>query len=282
MTTPPSYRSTVAPTWCPGCGNFGIHMALQKALTSLTISPHDVLLCFDVGCNGNMSDKIGGYRIHGLHGRVIPLASGAALANRRVKIIAMGGDGATYGEGVNHFLHAFRSNYDITFLCHNNGTYGLTTGQASPTTPAGSAMPGQPGGHAESIFDPIRTAFSLTPSFIARGHSARFQDLATIIAAGIQHPGFSYIDIIQACPTYVRNKSYDTIQENMCEVDYDIHDLTTARAANASESIFHGILYADPASVSFYDRISERQGSTTELVDEVTTHDITQYLGDFR
>src|SRR5688572_14663303 len=120
-------------TWCSNCGNYGINAAIKRTLAEMEIKPKDTMLFFDIGCNGNGADKIGGYRFHGLHGRVIPASSGASLANRNLKVIASGGDGATLGEGVNHLIHAIRSNYDITFILHNNSNYGLTQGQASST-----------------------------------------------------------------------------------------------------------------------------------------------------
>jgi 2-oxoglutarate ferredoxin oxidoreductase subunit beta len=121
------YFSDELYTWCTACGNYGIHAAVKRALITEKIMPKDTLLCFDVGCHGNGSDKIGGYSFHGLHGRVIPLACGAHLANRKVKVLAFGGDGGTLSEGIGHLIHAVRCNYDITFILHDNSNYALTT-----------------------------------------------------------------------------------------------------------------------------------------------------------
>lgn len=286
--TPVHYRSPVAPTWCAGCGNFGIHAALMKALAAANLAPSDVLLCFDIGCNGNMSDKIGGYRIHGLHGRVLPLAAGAALSNRRLKVIALAGDGATYGEGVNHLIATFRSNYDFTFIVHNNGTYGLTTGQASPTTPTGTAMLGQPAGAPEAALDPLALAFAMQPGFIGRGHSAKFLELVPLLVAAIQHRGFSFVDIIQACPTYDRQKTFESSLAQLRDVatipGYDAADFVRAREAAldpAKHGILQGILYQNPNQASYLDRVPHRAQSQSELVDEVAPQPISRFLPEF-
>ena len=146
-------------TWCDGCGNYGVLAGIKRALVELGIAPHQVLICFDVGCHGNMSDKLVGYRFHGLHGRVISLASGAALANPDIPVIAIGGDGACFSEGVGHLVHAVRSNYNMTFILHNNANYGLTTGQASSLTPQGEKMNTAPLGTVEEPLNSMDFVF---------------------------------------------------------------------------------------------------------------------------
>lgn len=138
------YETEEVVTWCGGCGNYAIQNALKRALVLEGKAPKDVLMCFDVGCNGNGSDKIEGYTIHGLHGRVLPLAAGAKIANPDLTVIASAGDGATFSEGINHLIHAIRNDYPMLFLLHDNQNYALTTGQASATTPKGCTMNSSP------------------------------------------------------------------------------------------------------------------------------------------
>ena len=163
------YYSETKCIWCDGCGNYGIWTAVKYALVELNLHPWQVCLCYDVGCHGNGSDKIEGYRFHGLHGRVIPFAAGAKLANMKVPVIAFGGDGATFSEGIGHLVHGVRSNYPITFVLHNNSNYGLTTGQASSLTPQGQPMNTSPNGIPEHTLASMDLIFSLNPTFVARG-----------------------------------------------------------------------------------------------------------------
>jgi hypothetical protein len=183
ITPPPlsEYYSETKCTWCDGCGNYGIWTAVKYALVELNLHPWQVCLCYDIGCHGNGSDKIQGYRFHGLHGRVIPFAAGAKLANMKVPVIAFGGDGATFSEGVGHLVHALRSNYPITFVLHNNADYALTTGQASSLTWQGQPMNASPNGIPERTLASMDFIFSLQPSFVARGFSGDIKLMTRIL-----------------------------------------------------------------------------------------------------
>lgn len=269
------YYSEQIYTWCTNCGNYGIHEALKRALLSKQIEPSKVLLCFDIGCHGNGADKIQGYRFHGLHGRVIPFAVGAHLANTQLPVIAMGGDGATFGEGINHLIHAIRSDYNITFILHNNSNYGLTKGQASPSTKQGERMNSSPDGVVESQLNSLELVLTLNPSFVARTFSGNFHQMQSIFEAGIAHNGFSYIEVLQACPTYNKitphkwymQNTFDTIELS----DYDNSNLSAAKhiVSNEQEKIATGILYHKKDNVDYYSRLSQRQNVKTTLVEEV-------------
>lgn len=258
------YYSQVQPTWCSGCGDYAIWASLKRALVELDIAPHEVLLCFDIGCNGNMSDKIKGYRIHSLHGRVLPLAEGAKIANPNVKVIAISGDGAAYSEGINHFINSIRNNYPITFLVHNNGNYGLTTGQASATTPQGAKRNSSPLGPTAETLNPVELALSLNPSFVARGFSGNIHQLTEIIKSAIiaQEKGFAYVDILQSCPTYNKETTHEWYLERVKDVkkldNYDGTDLERAKriALDMTKHIATGVLYKNPESSSYLQRIN--------------------------
>ncbi len=282
------YHSKNIFTWCTNCGNYGITAALKRALVEEEIEPKDVLLCFDIGCNGNGADKLLGYRFHGLHGRVIPFAAGASLANSNVKVIASGGDGGTLSEGINHLVHAIRSNYNFTFMLHNNENYGLTTGQASSTTRKGKPMEASPDG---VIADPINImdfVLTLKPSFAARTFSGDVKHMTEVIKAGIKHKGFAFIEILQNCTTYNKETPHEWYQQRIYDVSgvkgYDKTNLESAKkiAQDLEQNIAIGILYEDKEKKDFYSMLANRKTLQTQPVEEVTNYDITKLLKAFR
>ncbi len=281
------YYSDNIYTWCTNCGNYGIHAAVKRALVAECCEPKDTLLCFDIGCNGNGSDKIGGYRYHGLHGRVIPVAVGAAIANRRVKVLAFGGDGGTLGEGINHLIHAVRGNYNMTFILHNNLNYGLTQGQASPTTKLEMKMNSSPDGVSSTPLHPARMILSLNPTFVARTFSGDINHMTEVIRRGVRHQGFSFIEIYQNCPTYNKATPHQWYQDRIYDVstlpDYNARDLNRARevAEDLENKIAVGVLYENPDEPEFLKRVANRQNATTELVDEVKPGSIESILNRF-
>jgi 2-oxoglutarate/2-oxoacid ferredoxin oxidoreductase subunit beta len=278
----PEYYSETRCTWCDGCGNYGIWTAVKYALTGLNLHPWQVCLCYDVGCHGNGSDKIQGYRFHGLHGRVIPFAAGAKLANMTIPVIAFAGDGATFSEGVGHLVHALRSNYPITFVLHNNANYALTTGQPTPLTWQGQSMNTSPNGIPERTLPSMDFIFSLEPTFVARGFSGDIKLMARILKAAIQHRGFAFVEILQACPTYDHFATHEYLLERYFDANADGHDpsdLPQAKllAEQAQDRIACGILYQREDVPDFYERLIPRQGLETTCVEEVRKYDVSEY-----
>ncbi len=281
-----SYHSEVPCTWCDGCGDYGIWTALKRALVELKIAPHETLLCYDVGCHGNMSDKLLGYRFHGLHGRVIPFAAGAKLANPKLPVLAFGGDGASFSEGIGHLVHGIRSNYPIVFVLHNNGNYGLTTGQASSLTAQGVPMNTAPNGIPEHTLNSMDFVFSLEPTFVARGFSGDIKQMTMILKKAIEHHGFAFVDILQSCPTYNHFATHDYLLEHCYHVEDEGHDPTDLKkarqiAVDTSKRISTGILYKIEDIPSFYERLVPRQGKKTTPVEEVEIVDVSGYLKRF-
>ncbi len=273
-------------TWCSGCGNFGIQKALERALVLEGFKTPDVLLCFDIGCNGNGSDKIagtGGITFHGLHGRVISAAAGAALANPRIKVVASAGDGATFSEGPGHLLHAVRSNYPMLFILHNNENFALTTGQASATTRKGFPMNGSPDG---VVLDPINACdfvLGLKPSFVARSFSGDVNHMTDILRSALRHNGFAFVEMLQLCPTYNRATSYEWLSQRVQYLKTTPKTIEAARkaAADMEEKINVGILYQNVESPNFLERLPNRKGVKTALVDEVKAYDIKKLTSQF-
>lgn len=281
------FNSPVKPTWCPGCGDFAIWTAIKMALVELDIPPTEAVLCFDIGCNGNMADKINAYVFKGLHGRVIPAAVGIKLANQNLPVIAVAGDGGTFDEGMQHFIHAFRSNYDITFVLHNNCDFGLTTGQATPTTPKGQKMNSSPFGVVEDRLNPTQLALNLHPSFVAKGYTGDMKQLKDLMVAAIQHKGFSYLEVLQHCPTYNHFMDQGWYKDRVYKVEedatYDSTNLKMAyeRAEDQLEKIATGILYQDKEKLNYYRRISHLAGQN-ELVSNVQKKDISELTAEFK
>lgn len=274
------YHSENLYTWCTNCGNYGIAAATKRALVAEGITPKDAILVYDVGCNGNGADKIKGYRVHGLHGRAIPFACGAAVANQNMTVIASGGDGATLSEGIGHLVHAIRNNYNITFLLHNNSNYGLTKGQASATTRQEIPMNTSPDGVTADTINVMEFILALNPSFAARTFSGDVKQMTEIIRAGIRHQGFSIIEILQYCPSYNKATPHQWYQERVYDTitlpDFDNTNLEQARklALDLDERIATGILYHQPEKPTFMSRQANRQTLSTQPTAEVKEYSI--------
>lgn len=282
------YKTDNLLTWCTSCGNYSIWGAVRNSLVASDIKPHEVLFVHDIGCNGNGADKIKGYGIKGLHGRAVPVAAGAAIANENVKVIASCGDGAVLAEGIGHLIHAIRSNYNFTLIIHNNGNFALTTGQPSPTTPEAVKMYGTPDGVTTPAINISQLVLPLKPSFYARGFSGKQKELTTILQQAYKHNGFSIVEVLQSCPTYNGFTTNDWYLKRIKSVDeisgYNHTDLAGAIkiSGDLQERIATGLLYSDPYAISFNKRISARESIQTQLVDEVSSFDIKPLLAEFR
>jgi len=216
--------------WCPGCGNFGILGALQSALTGMNLSPHDILIISGIGQAAKTPHFLECNCFHSLHGRALPVATGAKLANHDMTVLVSTGDGDCYAEGGNHFMHAIRRNIDVTLMVHNNGVYGLTKGQASPTAGEGMATKSQPEGVIAAAFNPLAAALVLGAGFVARGFSGDGDHLEELITAGIRHRGFSLIDILQPCVSFNRINTQKWYKERVEKID-NSHDTNDRNAA---------------------------------------------------
>jgi len=228
------------PAWCPGCGNFGILKALNKALVELKIEPHRVLLVSGIGQAGKLPHYTRGNVFNSLHGRPVPPAIGAKIANTDLVVIAVSGDGDAYGEGGNHFIHAARRNHGITYLVHNNQVYGLTKGQASPTSDAGFVTKTTPYGAANPV-NPISLAIVSGASFVGRGFAGDAEHLSSLIKQGITHRGFSLVDILQPCVSFNHKNTFSWYRERV----YNPGDKKAAleKALEWGERIPIGIIY---------------------------------------
>lgn len=234
--------------WCPGCGNFPILNIVKMALAELDIMPQDVVICSGIGQAAKTPHYLRVNYFNGLHGRALPPATAIKIANPKLTVIAESGDGDTYGEGGNHFMHAIRRNPDITNIVHNNMVYGLTKGQASPTSEKGMKTPVQVGGVVLEPFNPLATALSLGATFVARVFSGDIMQAKEIIKAAIQHKGYALVDVFQPCVVFNKQNTYQWFKENTYYLD-ETHDKTdkmrALELAFNMEKMPLGILYQE-------------------------------------
>ncbi|MHA1668730.1 MAG: thiamine pyrophosphate-dependent enzyme [Candidatus Heimdallarchaeaceae archaeon] len=225
------YESNFKPTWCPGCGNYSQWRAIRQALMDLEIPPEEVVLVSGIGCSSHMPNFLNVYGLQTVHGRAIPHATGIRLANPELTVLVYGGDGDIYGIGGNHFLHACRRNVDIITITSNNFVYGLTTGQASPTTPVGTVTKTTPRGSIENPLNPISIALSAGATFVARGFSGDLKHLSYVIREAIDHRGFAFVDVFSPCITFNKNQTFDYFRERVYKLEEVEHDKEDVYAA---------------------------------------------------
>ncbi len=233
--------------WCPGCGNFGILAALRKALVGLGLASRQILMVSGIGQAGKLPHYAKGNVLNGLHGRALPAAIGAKLANPELTVLVHGGDGDGYGEGGNHFLHAMNRNPDLTYIVHDNQVYALTKGQASPTSDPGYVTRTTPDGAFGQV-NPLAIAIACDCSFVARGFAGDVEHLSLIIRQAIEHKGFSLIDVLQPCVTFNHKNTYRWYRERVYKLEegqYDPSDRVAAfaRALEWGERMPIGVLY---------------------------------------
>jgi len=214
------------PAWCPGCGNFSILRAFNEAMVELGIEPHQFVIVSGIGQAGKFPHYTRCNTFNGLHGRTLPVATGIKLANHELIVFAVAGDGDCYGEGGNHLIHAIRRNIDIKLFVHNNQIYGLTKGQASPTTMKGVVTKTQPFGVLSEQFNPLALAIALNCSFVARGFAGDIEHLKGLLKEAVNHKGFSLIDILQPCVSFNKINTFEWYRERVYKLpdDYNPED----------------------------------------------------------
>lgn len=245
------FKVEVPADWCPGCGDFGVLNALFQACAALEFQSHELLVVSGIGCSSNLPGFFRSYGVHSLHGRALPVATGAKLANHAMTVIATGGDGDGYGIGLNHFIQAMRRNIDVTYIVMNNEIYGLTTGQVSPTSETGMKTKSTPLGNLEGTLNPLALALAAGCGYVARGFSGQPKHLAKLSQDGIRYPGFALIDVFSPCVTFNKQNTYQWFRERLYKLEDMGHDPTDFHAAmdRALEwgpKIPIGLFYRDP------------------------------------
>jgi len=287
---PADYKTEVHNDWCPGCGDFGILNAIQMTLAELQIPNYKTAIFSGIGCSGKTPHFIHTYGIHTLHGRVLPFAQGAKLCNPDLEVIAVGGDGDGLGIGVGHFVNSGRRNIDMTYIIYNNGVYGLTKGQASPTLKLGMKTKSLSQPNVNDAINPIALAFISGFTFIARGYAYDIGHLKNLLKKAIQHKGLSFVDILQPCPTYndintkewfqgndkidnfgkampriykLENNGYDgELREP--EKYYELATKVIEKSNEWGDKIPIGIFYQNEHTATYQERISEKINNYSE------------------
>lgn len=260
MATLQDFKTSEKSWWCPGCGDFGVLVAMQKALVAVGAEPSTTAIVAGIGCSGKLGNYINSYNIHVTHGRTLPAAMGMKLANRELLVLAAGGDGDAYAIGMGHFMHALRRNVNVTYIVMDNHVYGLTKGQTSPTSESGFQTKTTPKGSIERPVHPLMLAVSGGATFVAQGFSSWQPQLARLIQQGIEHPGFALINVISPCVTYNKVNTYDWYKKTLVNLDddstYDAHSRSAALARlDATEELVTGLIYQEE-SISYEDQVS--------------------------
>jgi len=233
------------PTWCPGCGDFGVLKALKGAMAELGKDPEEILLATGIGCSGKLNSYFDSYGFHTIHGRSLPVARAAKLANHDLEVVAAGGDGDGYGIGGNHFMHTARENHDMTYIVFNNEVFGLTKGQTSPTSPKGHKSKTQPHGSAKDPIRPLSLSLTSGASYVARTAAVNPNQAQEILVEAIEHDGFSHVDFLTQCPTWNKDAKqyvpYVDVQESD-DYDFDVTDRRQAQEmmTETEESLYEG------------------------------------------
>ena len=259
------YRSKALPTWCPGCGYFSMAEGFTVALKRHNLAPENVVCVSGIGCASRFPFFVNAYGFHTLHGRVLPVATGVKQANDALHVVAVGGDGDAFAIGGGHIPHAARRNVDITYLVFDNGVYGLTKGQTSPTSMVGFITKTTPKGTPDRPVNPLQLALASGATFVARAFSGKPKELADLIVQGIDHRGFAIIDAYSPCPTFNKVNTFKYYRDQALELpkDHNASDVMQAWArAQSTDPVYLGVLYRAEGESSFEDHIQSAQSGT--------------------
>ncbi|MBV0923254.1 2-oxoacid:ferredoxin oxidoreductase subunit beta [Halomicroarcula limicola] len=264
------FKSDKQPTWCPGCGDFGTMNGMMKALAETGNSPDDTFVVAGIGCSGKIGTYMHSYALHGVHGRALPVGIGVKMANPDLEVMVAGGDGDGYSIGAGHFIHAVRRNVDMTYVVMDNRIYGLTKGQASPTSREDFETSTSPDGPNQPPVNPKALALSAGATFIAQSFSSNSQRHAEIVQKAIEHDGFGFVNVYSPCVTFNDVDTYDYFRDTIVDLDETDHDSTDRDQAKdkimESDKEYMGVLYQDESSVGFEEREGV-EGSMAEIPD---------------
>lgn len=256
MATFKDFRNNVKPNWCPGCGDFSVQAAIQRAAANEGLEPEQLVVVSGIGCSGRISGYINSYGFHGIHGRALPIAQGVKMANRDLKVIAAGGDGDGFAIGMGHTIHALRRNVDITYIVMDNQIYGLTKGQTSPRSKTGFVTKSSPKGSVEAAISPMQLALSVGATFVAQTMSSDLMGMTEIIQKAMKHKGFSLVNVFSPCVTFNKINTYDWFKENvknLSEIEgYDPSDKMMAmRVLMENQDLVNGLIYHNTEAKDF-------------------------------
>ncbi|AEI44254.1 2-oxoacid:ferredoxin oxidoreductase subunit beta [Paenibacillus mucilaginosus] len=261
MATLKDFRNNIKPNWCPGCGDFSVQAAIQRAAANVGLEPEQLGVVSGIGCSGRISGYINAYGFHGVHGRSLPIAQGLKMANRELTVIAAGGDGDGFAIGMGHTVHAIRRNIDMTYIVMDNQIYGLTKGQTSPRSAEGFKTKSTPSGSIESALSPLEVALAAGSTFVAQSFSSNLKQLTHLIEEGMKHKGFSFINVFSPCVTFNKVNTYEWFKEHIVDLeetpDYDPSNRVSAMTKiMETNSLVTGLIYQDKSKKSYEDLVT--------------------------
>lgn len=260
MATFKDFRNKVKPNWCPGCGDFSVQAAIQRAAANVGLEPHQLAIVSGIGCSGRISGYIHSNGYHGVHGRALPIAQGLKIANRELTVIAAGGDGDGFAIGMGHTVHAIRRNMDITYIVMDNQIYGLTKGQTSPRSAFGFKTKSTPEGSKEPALSPLELAIASGATFVAQSFSSNIKQLTEIVEQAISHKGFAFVNVFSPCVTFNKVNTYDWFKEHLVDtVDFPDYDPSNRMMAMQkimeTDGMITGLLYQDKTAKPYEDHV---------------------------
>ncbi|MBO9608980.1 MAG: 2-oxoacid:ferredoxin oxidoreductase subunit beta [Paenibacillaceae bacterium] len=260
MATLKDFRNNVKPNWCPGCGDFSVQAAIQRAAANVGLEPEQLAIVSGIGCSGRISGYVNAYGFHGVHGRSLPIAQGLKMANRELTVLASGGDGDGFAIGMGHTVHAIRRNIDITYIVMDNQIYGLTKGQPSPRSAEGFKTKNVPMGTIEQALSPLEVAMAAGATFVAQSFSSNLKQLTSLIEAGMKHKGFSLINVFSPCVTFNKVNTYDWFKEHIVDLegtpDYDPSNRVMAMTKiMETGGLLTGLIYQNEQKKSYEDMV---------------------------
>jgi len=264
------FKSDKQPTWCPGCGDFGTMNGMMKALAETGNHPDDTFIVAGIGCSGKIGTYMHSYALHGVHGRALPVGAGVKLANPDLEVMVAGGDGDGYSIGAGHFVHAVRRNVDMSYVVMDNRIYGLTKGQASPTSREDFETATSPEGTNMTPVNPLALALSAGATFIGQTFSSDSQRHTEVVKAAIEHDGFGFVNVYSPCVTFNDVDTYDYFRDSIVDLGETDHDPADRDAAMEKimegDTEYTGIIYQDPDSVP-YETHEGIEGNMAEIPD---------------
>lgn len=287
MATFKDFRNNVKPNWCPGCGDFSVQAAIQRAAANVGLEPEQLAVVSGIGCSGRIAGYINSYGFHGIHGRALPIAQGLKLANRELTVIAAGGDGDGFAIGLSHTLHAIRRNMNITYIVMDNQIYGLTKGQTSPRSAEGFKTKSTPEGSIEGTIRPLELALSAGATFVAQSFSSNIKQLTHLIEEGIKHEGFAFINVFSPCVTFNKINTYDWFKENIVELEddagYDPSDRIAAmRKIMETDGMLCGLIYQDKNKKPYEELAKNLSPSLAKEDLKLTPEQFEELVAEFR
>jgi len=288
MATLKDFRNNVKPNWCPGCGDFSVQAAIQRASANIGLEPEQLAIVSGIGCSGRISGYINAYGFHSIHGRSLPIAQGLKMANRDLAVIASGGDGDGFAIGMGHTVHAIRRNINITYIVMDNQIYGLTKGQTSPRSAEGFKTKSTPQGSIETALSPLEMALAAGATFVAQSFSSNLKQLTTLIEEGMKHEGFSLINVFSPCVTFNKINTYDWFKENIVDLEetpeYDPSNRVAAMTKiMETNGMLTGLIYQDKSRRSYENLVhgfKEQPLATQDI--KITSEEFDKLVAEFK